>query len=295
MLLAYISQAYQQLEKWNEAGNSITESLKILKNHANNSTSNEELQIQVLANRVQGDLLVHKKEKNKAIESYKSAFKILKDYSEQTSPFRKSNQFITAKDIELVHRDFIELLSKNNTESELRKDVEASLTKHLYAQLKYSLKAKDWKAADQQTAQLMLNLAKREEQGYLDYDDINNFSCPHLKEINKLWVESDKRFGFSVQKEIWIKTGNRLAIKPSDWKQDYDNYFSFAKTVGWYDDKKVDEQGSRGNFLRYDDLMERIKDNPYWGRGSLPLVRGLVMVDDFLGRELFFRLATCKV
>lgn len=142
----------------------------------------------------------------------------------------------------------------------MRKQVEQSLTQHLYAQLQYYLKAKDWEAADRQTNQVMLYVAQREEQQYLNYDDINNFSCPHLKEINKLWVESDKRFGFSVQKEIWIKTGNRLGIKRKDWTaEDFENSLRFAKTVGWYDDKKVDETaGSKGYFLRYDEFIKRM-------------------------------------
>jgi hypothetical protein len=80
-----------------------------------------------------------------------------------------------------------------------------------------------------------------------------------------------------VQKKIWIETGNRLGVKPQDWtNKDFDNYLRFAKTVGWYDDKKLNEAGgSRGDFLRYDDLIERIKDNPSWGMGSLPIRLGM--------------------
>ncbi|MEH1884586.1 MULTISPECIES: AAA-like domain-containing protein [unclassified Nostoc] len=254
MLLAYISQAYQQLEKWNEAGNVITESLNILENNAN-STSNEGLQSQILANLIQKDLLIHKKEKSKVIESYKKIFNILQKYPEKTSPFQKSKQFITPKDIEFVHQSLIELLSKNNTEEKLRKRVEKSLIQHLYAHIEYSLKVKKWQEADQQTWELILNIAKiqKGEKGDLKIDStnnfINNFFCSDLQNIDHLWVNnSDKRFGFSVQKKIWISTGNRLGIKSEDLtSKDYENYFRFAMAVGWYDDNQKTDNPSLGS------------------------------------------------
>ncbi|WP_414586161.1 AAA-like domain-containing protein [Scytonema sp. PCC 10023] len=300
LVFAASSQAYQQLKKLKEAEREIKQSQKILYEAGKkNLDSSQGLQVQVLFQQYQGSLLAQYQEIQKATEAYNKAFKILKNNSQETD-FTKGNQLLTGENIEAVHRRLIELLSKNHTKSELRKDVEASLTKHLYAQLKYYLKDKNWKAAEPLTSQLMLNVAKREEQQYLDDDDINNFSCPDLKEINKLWVESDKRFGFSVQKEIWIKTGNRLSIKPLDWTmKDYDNYLRFAKTVGWYDDKKVNEAGgSKGDFLSYDDLIERIKDNPSWGRGSLPMVflvyweGGRVVLLEGWGSRLYWKIGS---
>ncbi|BAY73366.1 TPR repeat-containing protein (plasmid) [Trichormus variabilis NIES-23] len=274
MLFISMSQAYQQLEELDQAEKSIIESLKILE--ANKNIINSEgIQIQVLAQKVQGNLLAHKKETTQATEAYKLAFNLLKKYPEQTSPFIKTNQLLAVKDVEDVHRGLIELLSKNNTKLEFTKQVKESLIQHLYAQLENSLKKQDWETADRQTDKLILSIAQREEQRYLNYDNINNLSCPHLQKIDQLWItNSDNRFGFSVQKEIWIQTGNRLDIKPNDWNsKDAGNYLRFAKKVGWYDDhKKVDETaGSRGNWARYDDLLKRIKENPSWGKGSLPI------------------------
>ncbi|QIR38217.1 hypothetical protein HCG51_16860 [Tolypothrix sp. PCC 7910] len=275
MLFTSMSQAYQQLEEWEEAETEIKASQKILESDKNFLTSREWLQIKVLANKVQGDLLAHRKEINKARESYKSAFEILNRYPEQTSPFTKSNQLLTTKDIEAIHRGLINLLSTNTTAAELRERVEKSLTQHLYAQIEYSLKAENWRAADLQTYQLMLNIAKREKDEYLDIDSINNFSCPNLQKIDQLWVNSDKRFGFSVQKAIWISTGNRLDIKPEERNdKDVENYYRFATAVGWYYDKKTsdEETGGRGvGFVSYDELLKRIKEDPTYGRGSLPL------------------------
>ncbi|WP_256874639.1 GUN4 domain-containing protein [Nostoc sp. C057] len=125
--------------------------------------------------------------------------------------------------------------------------------------------------ADEQTSRLMLNIAKREEQGDLEYDDIKSFSCPDLQRIDQLWVNADNRFGFSVQKKIWISTGNRLGIELGEWTdKDYENYFRFAEAVGWYDEKlNINEKHSRG-FLDNKDLIKHIKENSGYGKGGLP-------------------------
>ncbi|MBW4595771.1 MAG: AAA-like domain-containing protein [Brasilonema angustatum HA4187-MV1] len=271
MIFTSISQAYQQLGELNKAENAITKSRNILEASRDIITSNEGLQIKVLTHKIQGDLLVHTKQTSQAIESYQTAFNIIKKYSQQTSPFTKKHQLlITPTDIESVHRSLIKVLSQSDTEEELRKRVEKSLTQHFYAQLEYSLKSKNWEAADRQTYQLMLNIAKREEERYLEEDNINSFSCPDLRKIDQLWItNSDKRFGFSVQKEIWIKTRNRLGIKLKDWtSEDEKNYFRFAKAVGWSDSDK--ETGDLD--LSYSKVNERIKKYPLL-RGSYPILR----------------------
>ena len=95
------------------------------------------------------------------------------------------------------------------------------------------LKSKNWGEADYLTYQFMLRLARRTIQTYLEPRSINRLSCPDLQTINQLWVDSDKRFGFSVQKEIWIKTGMRMGIKNKDFtKKDSETYGRFIKTVG---------------------------------------------------------------
>ena len=111
-----------------------------------------------------------------------------------------------------------------------------------------------------------------------------------------------------MQKDIWIQTGNRLGIKQEEWRiEDYNNYLRFSKAVGWYDDKKVDKTtGSRGNWVEskpenwveYDDLLKRIKDNPFDGYGSLPLVDGRLsrrFVFRVSSRVSFFWAAICKL
>ncbi|MDF5722028.1 MAG: AAA-like domain-containing protein [Rhizonema sp. PD37] len=271
LVFAAQSQAYQQLKKIKEAEQKIEKSETNLQMAEEGKKLKETdlLQIQVLFYKIQGSFLAQKNKPEQAIEADKKAFNILKKHPKETD-FTK-NQFITGGNITSIHRDLIQLLSKNNTESDLRKQVEQSLTKHLYTQLEDYLKNKKWQEADYQTSQLMLNIAKREE--YLDENSIESFSCPDLRRIDNLWFNSDKRFGFRVQKEIWIRTGNRLGIKPDDFNNlDITNYLRFAKAVGWYDDK-VRENGerSRGDawVSSYKELLEGIKKNPK-RRGTLP-------------------------
>ncbi|MBD2209947.1 GUN4 domain-containing protein [Nostoc linckia FACHB-104] len=289
------SLVYQELKDWKSAEESIKQSMNFLRGwkqnneeRVNRESKSELLETQIFALNIQGKLLSEQNNTQNAIEAYKEAFNILEKNSNIISLQSTLPKIIDSEVIESVHQLLIDILKKDDLlkkrEQKLIEKVEQSLTQYLYAQLEYYLKAKNWQAADEQTYKLMLNIAKREEQGYLDYDDINNFSCPDLQKIDKLWVtNSDKRFGFSVQKEIWDKNSQ--------------DYISFAKAVGWYDDKIAG-----GDFVRYEELLKHIKYNPSY-RGSLPIIRLTSRYRFYLyGKErvgntisLFSRTATCKV
>ncbi|MBW4670858.1 MAG: AAA-like domain-containing protein [Cyanomargarita calcarea GSE-NOS-MK-12-04C] len=267
LLLASISQAYQQLKKPDEAQKNITESLNNLPDKGNNITSEQELQIKVLAKKTEGNLF-DEKDKTKAIEAYEEAYKIIKTHPNQTNPFKK-DQIITAKNIESVHRGLLKLLINKNQEN-FRQEVLESLKQHFFAELEYFLKGKQWQQADERTWEMMLFIANREKEGYLDYTQIENFSCPVLKQIDNYWVQNSKgNFGFSVQKKIWVDTGNRLGIKVEDWNDnDINNYLRFASAVGWYNE----QPSSSGEYVRYEELIDRIKKDPYRSkiRGGIP-------------------------
>ncbi|MEA5552325.1 GUN4 domain-containing protein [Anabaena cylindrica UHCC 0172] len=84
-----------------------------------------------------------------------------------------------------------------------------------YKQLLDYLAAGNWQEADEETAKIMLKVAKRESQGYLDVKDIEQFPCSDLRIIDQLWVQySDGRFGFTVQKRIYEAQGK-------DWEKMY--------------------------------------------------------------------------
>ena len=89
------------------------------------------------------------------------------------------------------------------SEVELLSDVGAD-----YTRLRELLEAGKWKEADEETGTLMLKVASRETQGWLDSESLSKFPCTDLRTIDQLWVEySTGRFGFSVQKRIYDEVG----------------------------------------------------------------------------------------
>jgi serine/threonine protein kinase len=99
-----------------------------------------------------------------------------------------------------------------------------------YTRLRDLLNAGEWKEADQETWQKMLEVMGRTERGYLDTGDINNFPCTDLRTIDQLWVKASKgRFGFSVQKKIWLECGGKFY---------YDTECELGDRVGWRENGK---------------------------------------------------------
>ena len=75
----------------------------------------------------------------------------------------------------------------------------------------------------------MLKSANREKELHLDIDSCRNFPQEELRIIDQLWLKySQNRFGFSVQKKIWVDNGGKL-----DENYDWDTYIKLADKVGW--------------------------------------------------------------
>ena len=103
----------------------------------------------------------------------------------------------------------------NGNELELKSDVGMD-----YNKLQNYLKAGNWKEADKETAQVMLEVAKREKEGWLDTEHIDNFPYKDLRTIDQLWVKySDGRFGFSVQKRIYQGLGGTREYNSEIWNK----------------------------------------------------------------------------
>jgi uncharacterized metal-binding protein len=86
--------------------------------------------------------------------------------------------------------------------------------------------AKKWKAADEETEKCMLKVMERHEYGWLRVEDIRNFPSLDLININSLWLNhSQQRFGFSMQKNIWLSYGSPTSDN-RDWR-------SFGTAIGW--------------------------------------------------------------
>lgn len=98
--------------------------------------------------------------------------------------------------------------------------------------LRQLLELKKWKEADFETKRLLLELMRREKEGWLQPDDIKKLSLQALLSIDKLWIRySDGSFGFSVQNKIWrslgCKSSPEVAIQTMSENR-------FGKAVHWY-------------------------------------------------------------
>jgi uncharacterized caspase-like protein len=99
-----------------------------------------------------------------------------------------------------------------NSPAELKGDVPLESERGIdYRKLRDLLKAGNWEAADQETAKQIFKAIGKDAWWKLERDDLLNFPCTDLKTIDVLWVKySNGRFGFSVQKEIYLECGGIL-------------------------------------------------------------------------------------
>jgi serine/threonine protein kinase len=123
-----------------------------------------------------------------------------------------------------------------------------------YGKLDRLLASGKWKEADLETANKMLEVARRTSEDWrLRVEDIDRFPCEDLRIIDQLWVQhSQGRFGFSVQKRIYQGLGGT---------REYDDKIldAFGDRVGWCVNKK---------WLSYSEL----KFNKKQPEGYLPRV-----------------------
>jgi hypothetical protein len=102
-------------------------------------------------------------------------------------------------------------------------------TPAIFQKLEALLKAGKWRDADLETWELMKKLTKREQEGWLRIEDVKNFPRQELRKMDQLWVKySNGKFGFSVQKQIWLELGGKL-----DGEPDWDTFTKLGSRVGW--------------------------------------------------------------
>ncbi|MFM1841635.1 MAG: hypothetical protein RLZZ490_366 [Cyanobacteriota bacterium] len=84
-----------------------------------------------------------------------------------------------------------------------------------------------FKEADQETAKILLTLAKRESRGWLDKEQVENLACEALLTLDQLWAQgTNGRFGFSVQKNLYWELQGSFDHDPESWR-------TFCNRVGW--------------------------------------------------------------
>ncbi len=173
---------------------------------------------------------------------------------------------------------------EKETPRQVNLEIEAELTSLqsnvqnlLYQQLEAYLKNGQWQEADEETFKVMLKVADREEQGWLDVDSIENFPCEDLRKLDRLWVKySNGKFGFSVQKRIYKSLGGTREYNEEVWN-------AFGDRVGWL---------KRGNWLMYSELTFNL-NAPTAHLPNLPNLRCALLYRLF--SSLTRRLVTCNI
>ena len=136
----------------------------------------------------------------------------------------------------------------------LHKDPLLEEEEGLYLQLEEYLQASNWKRADEVTSKLMLKLARREKEGWLNLQSLEGFSTQDLIRINQLWLKNSQGlFGFSVQKKIWRSVEDKSSTKRT--------YRSFGDCVAW----RVNNE-----WIGYQDMAYSLNAP----KGHLPILRG---------------------
>ncbi|MDZ8256885.1 AAA-like domain-containing protein [Nostoc sp. ChiQUE01b] len=209
-------------------------------------------------------------DKSKALEDYKKAFEHLKILK---SKFQ-SNVDLFTLDLNILYNrnaDIVALLYRKLKGLDGSNPVyDESLKKHFLNELEYLMQQQRWREADDKNWQFLLYSAGSETEGNLDLTNIKNFSCNELKQLDTLWVNNSKGyFGYSVQKKIYLATGNSLDFdwEKGEWKNwSEKGYNDFTKRVGW--------KGQDGEWRRYEELPMNLKDEggvSISKKGELPL------------------------
>ncbi|MFM6077704.1 MAG: GUN4 domain-containing protein, partial [Dolichospermum sp.] len=171
--------------------------------------------------------------------------RIVTQVIEPTGKHSKGKKINSKDDTEVINPNpFLNFIKKlgNNPSSRTQS------TPVTFENLEALLEAGKWRDADLETWKLMLKLTKRQQKGWLRIEDVNvkNFPRQELRKMDQLWVKySNGKFGFSVQKQIWLELGGKLDrnwVTVPVFVSPY-TFYKLALRVGWIQNDK---------FLRYD-------------------------------------------
>ncbi|NES73579.1 MAG: hypothetical protein F6K24_54520 [Okeania sp. SIO2D1] len=89
-----------------------------------------------------------------------------------------------------------------------------------YTNLRNLLQRKRWEDADEQTWEILCQLAEKRAGTHLSQSEIKKLPCPHLRQLDILWFKYSRgQFGFRIQKRIYEQVGGE--------------YDLFCDRVGW--------------------------------------------------------------
>ncbi|NJR38239.1 MAG: hypothetical protein HC781_04520 [Leptolyngbyaceae cyanobacterium CSU_1_4] len=134
-----------------------------------------------------------------------------------------------------------------------------------YAPLQALLAQQDFQAADRLTLEKMCELAGSATQKWFYFTAVQSFPTTDLQTINRLWLaHSEGKFGFSVQRELWLSLGKdwEKLWTQIDWKNG-NNWTRYPQGFTW------DLSAPRGhlplsNQLRGVRVMAALLAHPAW-------------------------------
>ncbi|MEM6437302.1 MAG: GUN4 domain-containing protein, partial [Cyanobacteria bacterium P01_D01_bin.115] len=205
-------------------------------------------------------------------------------YAAQTNPARLIKEAMRRGANDLAYACWQE--TRHTLDNETAKALEVLKPKiqtSRYAELEALLKAGKWVEADSETYRLMITTVGKEKGQWFDKEDLLNFPCEDLKTLDQLWVESSGgKFGFSVQKKIYVDCGvSQADLEAGNFPGDK-IWNEFCDRVGW---KK------EGDYLNYSDLQ---KDPRFSPKGELPRTRRSGVVVCIFNSSLASRLVNCS-
>jgi hypothetical protein len=111
-----------------------------------------------------------------------------------------------------------------NVEKELRSEKNID-----YTHLRTSLRAKDWKAANDETTRVLLQVTGGDNLVKSINSKIQDFPCTDLHTIDRLWTQySNGHFSFTAQMELYANDKVR-----GRWTYDEATFEKFGDCVGW--------------------------------------------------------------
>lgn len=145
-----------------------------------------------------------------------------------------------------------------------------------YTTLRDLLKQGEWELADNEHRRLLTVLGGEdsEERGWVYFTEARQFPVTDLKTIDNLWTHfSDGRFGFSVQRKLWVGQRRQWAkfFKAIDW-MDAEKNDAYRK---WPEEFIWKKEAAKGHMpltsaLRGTQLLEALLEHPAFAPPAKP-------------------------
>lgn len=141
-----------------------------------------------------------------------------------------------------------------------------------YSTLRDYLAAGDVRKADDETRAMLIKMAGTGavQRGWVYFTEIPSIPAADLQTVDQLWrAASGNRFGYSVQKEMWVQAGKRWPkfFKAINWVQGENNVY-----LKWPAEFIYTYEAPKGhmpltNALRGTQLFQAIMEHPAFAKG----------------------------